>query len=113
MFLDKIIYRSLLYDFYSGLLTDKQKLFYGMYHLEDLSLNEIAVQYEISPQAVRDLVKRTEALLEMYEEKLSLVTRYNFQKDKIFEAKQYVEDNLASETGVELTRMLEEILDLA
>lgn len=84
-----------------------------MYHLDDLSLNEIAVQYNISPQAVRDLVKRTETIMETYEEKLSLVTKYNFQKNKIFETKQYVKDNLASETGIELTRMLEEILDLA
>ena len=44
------------------------------------SLGEIAEEYEISRQAVYDNIRRTEAMLEEYEDKL--VYLKNFKNDK-------------------------------
>ena len=70
---DDILQLTLLCDFYGGLLTEKQRSFFEMYHFNDLSLSEIGDEQNISPQAVRDLLKRTENKLIKYEEQLGLV----------------------------------------
>lgn len=81
--MDKILHLTLLYDFYGELLTGKQKDMFEMYHLNDLSMQEIAEQFDISRQAVNDLLKRTEKILIDYESKLSLVHDYILNKEKI------------------------------
>ena len=65
----------MLYDLYGGLLTEKQQDVFDLYHQCDLSLGEIAAEQNISRPAVHDLIKRTEHLLEKYEEKLHLAER--------------------------------------
>ena len=45
---------TMLFDFYGELLTERQKEFYQLYYDEDLSLAEIAENYGISRQGVRD-----------------------------------------------------------
>lgn len=47
-----------------------------LYYLEDLSLGEIAGEYGVSRQAVYDNVRRTEAMLEDYEMKLNLFSKF-------------------------------------
>jgi predicted DNA-binding protein YlxM (UPF0122 family) len=37
VFMDKIFERTLLYDFYGELLTEKQKQLFELYYLDDLS----------------------------------------------------------------------------
>jgi predicted DNA-binding protein YlxM (UPF0122 family) len=81
--MDKILRLTLLYDFYGALLTEKQKEIFEMYHLNDLSMQEIGEQFDISRQAVNDLLKRTEKILTGYEEKLNLVAEYLINKEKI------------------------------
>ena len=49
---------ALLYDFYGDMLTDRQKEFYDLYYNEDLSLAEIAENYGITRQGVRDVIVR-------------------------------------------------------
>ena len=49
---------TMLFDFYGELLTDRQKEFYDLYYNEDLSLSEIAENYGISRQGVRDVIVR-------------------------------------------------------
>ncbi|GFI61297.1 hypothetical protein IMSAG049_00454 [Clostridiales bacterium] len=71
-----ILKTTLLYDFYGELLTDKQKEVYELFYQNDMSLSEIAEELEISRQAVRDQLKRTEKILLDYEEKLVLVERF-------------------------------------
>lgn len=66
---------SLLYDFYGGLLTEKQRSVMSLYHEENLSLSEIAHEYGISRQGVHDTLKKAEQALEEYERKLNLVDR--------------------------------------
>ena len=47
---------AMLYDFYGDLLTARQKEFYDLYYNDDLSLAEIAENYEITRQGVRDII---------------------------------------------------------
>ena len=78
--MDKILFLTMLYDFYGDLLTNKQKEIFELYYLNDLSLYEISSQYNISRQAVSDSIKRTEKSLLHYEEKLSLIEKYLNQR---------------------------------
>lgn len=68
---------NLLYDFYGSLLTERQQNFIELYYGEDLSLGEIAEQYEVTRQAVHDTLKRAEQTLVNYEDKLGLVRKFN------------------------------------
>ena len=74
---DKIRVNTLL-DFYSALLTKKQNTVCDYYYRDDMSLQEISELEGISRAGVHDLLKRTEASLERYEEKLHMVE--SFQK---------------------------------
>ena len=74
--IDSILHTSLLYDFYSELLTEKQRSFLYRYREMDYSLAEIAEEEGITPQAVRDLIIRTEQKLSWYENRLGLVARH-------------------------------------
>ncbi|SRR5690625_2907648 len=67
---------NFLFDFYQDLLTSKQKKYMKLYYLEDLSLSEISEVFSVSRQAVYDNIKRTEAMLESYEEKLNLYEKF-------------------------------------
>lgn len=74
--MEKIARRSLLFDFYGPLLTNKQQEIYDYYYQQDLSLGEIAQNQGVTRQAVYDLLKRTEDTLEDLEQKLALVKKY-------------------------------------
>ncbi len=65
-----------LMDFYAPLLTEKQNQVLEYYFREDYSLSEIAELMEVSRSAVHDLLKRCEATLESYEEKLHLYEKF-------------------------------------
>lgn len=75
--MDDIARRSLLFDFYGSLLTEKQRDIYDWYYQQDLSLGEIAELQKVSRPAVYDLIKRTDEALFNYEDKLGLVERYD------------------------------------
>ncbi len=80
--MERIYYITLLIDIYGELLTDKQRAVMTDYYFNDCSLNEIAEEYGITRQAVQDMIKRTERLLDKYEQKLMLVDRYIKRKAK-------------------------------
>ena len=67
---------TMLYDFYGELLTERQQEFYDLYYNEDLSLAEIAENYGITRQGVRDIIVRAEATLQEVEDKTGLIRRY-------------------------------------
>ena len=67
--------RTLLFDTYGGMLTDKQKECFDMRYNQDLSLGEIAEELGVSRQAVNDNLTRTEALLRRMEENIGSVKR--------------------------------------
>ena len=67
---------TMLFDFYGELLTERQKEFFDLYYNEDLSLGEIAENYNITRQGVRDAIKRAEQQLLEMEERLGLARRF-------------------------------------
>jgi len=66
---------ALLFDYYGGMLTDKQRDCFDMRYNQDLSLGEIAEELGVSRQAVCDNLARTEALLRRMEENIGCVKR--------------------------------------
>ncbi|VBB05649.1 rna polymerase sigma factor region 3/4 [Lucifera butyrica] len=74
--LDKVLRVGLLYDYYGALLTEKQQQCLEMHYLHDLSLSEIAAEFSVSRQAVHDIIRRAEQILEEHESKLKLVQRH-------------------------------------
>ena len=67
---------TMLFDFYGELLTERQKEFYELYYDEDLSLSEIAENYGISRQGVRDVIVRAENYMTEIEDKTGLIKRF-------------------------------------
>ena len=67
---------TMLFDFYGELLTERQKEFFELYYDEDLSLSEIAENYGITRQGVRDVIVRAEAYMTEIEDKTGLVKRF-------------------------------------
>ena len=73
---------ALLYDFYGDMLTDRQKEFYDLYYNEDLSLAEIAENYGITRQGVRDVIVRAEAILTELEDKTGIIRRFHKMQEQ-------------------------------
>lgn len=101
--LEKTTRVNYLYDFYQTLLTEKQRVYMQLYYLDDLSLGEIAEEYGVSRQAVYDNVRRTEAMLEDYEEKLNLFSKFRKRMEIIDKLEQLV---LGNDEASEEMRML-------
>ena len=59
---------SYLLDFYGEVLTEKQRDMMVQYYNDDLSLAEIADNFGITRQGVRDAIKRGEAVMQELEE---------------------------------------------
>ncbi len=73
--MDDTFLRTMLFDFYGDLLTDKQKEYYDLHYMSDLSLFEIAEMNGTSRQAVWDILRRAEQTLRDIEAKTGLVAR--------------------------------------
>ena len=69
------VMRSMLFDFYGELLTDKQREYFDLRYNEDLSLAEIAEHENITRQGVRDSIKRGEQMLFEMESALHLAEK--------------------------------------
>ncbi|SFE39612.1 putative DNA-binding protein [Alteribacillus iranensis] len=110
--LEKTVRMNALFDFYQPLLTGKQQQYMEMYYLNDFSLGEIAEQFDVSRQAVYDNVKRTEYMLEEYEEKLGLYHKYVKRTELYRRLRSHAEDNDSPSPGlikiVESLEILEE-----
>jgi len=70
--LEKWLDRCLRLDCYRDLLTERQVEVMVLVYEEDYSLSEVAELWRTSRQAVHDLLRRSEALLDYYEGKLHL-----------------------------------------
>lgn len=101
---------AMLFDFYGDLLTERQKEFYDLYYNEDLSLAEIAENYGISRQGVRDVIVRAEASMTEIEDKTHLIRRF-YQMQKEIAAIEEAADRLlkAVDEGTCSDRMLYEL----
>lgn len=80
--MDPRVRTGLLYDFYGPLLTERQQRFIELYFGEDLSLGEIAAEFQVSRQAVHDILRRSEAALEAFEAKLGLLKEYQEEEKR-------------------------------
>ena len=66
---ESTVERTMLFDFFGELLTEKQRTYFDLHYNADLSLAEIAEQEGISRQGVWDIIRRAEATLRHAEEK--------------------------------------------
>lgn len=74
--MEKKVEEQYLFDFYGELLTQKQKQILGYYYDEDYSLAEIAEVMAVTRQGIFDIIKRSKAMMEVYEEKLGLIDKF-------------------------------------
>ncbi len=95
---------SLYLDFYGDLLTNHQKEILDDYYNEDLSMNEIAENYEISKSAVQDLIKRSINQLENYEKVLKLV-----EKNRKFEI---ILEDMRNENNAQINKYIERLEEI-
>ena len=79
---------TLLFDYYGGMLTEKQRECFDMRYNQDLSLGEIAEMMGVSRQAVNDNLSRTEALLRRMEENIGCVKRDMLARKAISEIRE-------------------------
>ncbi len=91
--LEKISHVVLLKDFYGPLLTAKQQDVLNMHYENDWSLSEIAGSMNSSRQAVYDLVKRAESILQEYEDKLGLVAKFQRTRQNLYELRDILEES--------------------
>ncbi|NLG82108.1 MAG: YlxM family DNA-binding protein [Bacilli bacterium] len=89
---EKTLRINLLLDFYGNLLTDKQLEALQLYFREDLSLQEIASIHQVSRNAVYDTIQKAIKLLETYESKLQLLTKFEKRKEIILRIREVNSD---------------------
>lgn len=85
--MEEKIYYSVLFDLYGELLTLKQQNYFKDYYFENLTLEEIAEEENISKNAVSKQLKVVKNLLDYYEDKLHLASfqeklRIEFSNEK-------------------------------
>lgn len=104
---------TMLFDFYGEVLTPRQKEFFDLYYNEDLSLAEIAENYGISRQGVRDVIVRAEAIMTDLEDKTGLMKRFMLMQQQvqaILDAAEKIQSvNYRQYDNPELARLADEI----
>ena len=106
---------SVLLDYYGAVLTDKQRAILTEYYDEDLSLAEIAENYGITRQGVRDAIKHGEATLTDMETRLGYARREGAQRADLERLEQLVMEVRCCNTGLytpvpQITRDTDEML---
>jgi len=107
--MDDFLHKSLLYDYYNGLLTDKQRDVYALYYHNDMSLSEIAGNHNTTPQAVSDMLKRVDKLLFKYENSLKLAYNRAIIKEKLELASQLTTGDKANKIKTILAEVLDSV----
>lgn len=109
--MDDAFLRAMLFDFYGDLLTDKQREYYDLHYMSDLSLFEIAEMQGTSRQAVWDILRRAEQTLREIEAKTGLVARAMQRRAALAEIAAITETLPDSEAKGEILRRLSELED--
>ncbi len=94
----KRLYLNDLYDIYKALLTEKQQAYFEAYYFDNLSLQEISENFQVSKNAVSKQLTNIERKLLLWEEKLA----FHHKKDMILLK---IKDNWTKEA---VRRILEE-----
>ena len=74
--METIFERTLLFDFYGELLTERQQEIYEDVVMNDMSLSEAAEAYGISRQGIHDTLRRCERAMQEMEQKLHAVEQF-------------------------------------
>lgn len=101
---------SMLNQIYGGLLTKKQNEIIEDYYNNDLSLSEIAQNYEITRQAVRDILKKSEKKLFEYEETLGFMKKTLEQESKIKKIIEQLEKAQKNNQNKEIVKELKKLI---
>ena len=68
-------YLNSLFDIYKELLTNKEQQAFSEHYIEDLSMQEIADNLNVSKSNIGMIVKRAEQKLKDYESKLHILEK--------------------------------------
>ena len=110
--IDQIFEESLLFDFYGGLLTEKQSRVMSLYYDENYSIIEIAEEMGVSKQAVHENLRKSEKILSENEDKLGLVGRFIKTDRTIREIEKTIDELQASEKDPESREKLAGLREL-
>ena len=108
--MDKHIQISMLCQIYGKLLTKKQYSALIDYYNNDLSLSEIAENYHITRQAVRDNIKKGECKLFELEEKLKMMENMKKREEKIAEVLSKISKLESTSSDKKVTKTLESVV---
>ena len=97
--MEDVFYYNELYDLYGELLTDKQKNYFEGYYFNNLSLSEMAEEYDVSRNAIFKQIHNVVEKLIEYDNKLHLYEK----KEKLIN----IIDNIKDQ---KLKNELEELL---
>lgn len=107
---------SYLLDFYGEVLTPKQRDVLEQYYNDDLSLSEIAENFGITRQGVRDAIKHGEATLLELEQKVGFAARYRQMREGLNRMEGIVREAKFANSGsygmsaVEMEKALDRLL---
>lgn len=98
-----------LFDFYHLLLTPKQRQYLELYYIEDYALVEIAEKANVSRQAVYDNIKRSESILENYEEQLKMYDKFLERRNLLQQLQEMIEADQGKDECLQVIQQLEKI----
>lgn len=96
--MEDFIYYNELYDLYGSLLTEKQRKYFEDYYFNNLSFSEMALNYQVSRNAMFKQIHIVTDKLKEYEDKLQLRAK----REKINE--------ILVDSPSEIRRKIEDIL---
>lgn len=114
--MEKNVEISMLCQIYGKVLTEKQYEIINDYYNNDLSLSEIAENNNITRQAVRDIIKKTENKLYELENNIEFMKKILEEEKLVSEIKNNLDklENLqtsskTSNDSKQITKLIEEI----
>ena len=107
---EEAVLRTMLFDFYGELLTEKQREYFDAHSSEDLSLAEIAALTGSSLQGVWDIIRRAEATLRDIEAKTGLVARFRARREALSGVEARL-SGLLSSPDAEARRVAREVME--
>ena len=109
--MEKIVERTLLFDFYGDLLTGHQRRIYEAVVLNDTGYSEVAASEGISRQGVHDLVRRCDRQLDEYEDKLHMLGRFLKIRDAARKIRELSVKLPADDTSAKIRSLADGILE--
>ena len=106
--MEEALFRTMLFDSYGELLTEKQREYFDLHYNEDLSLAEIAQSEGVSRQSVWDIIRRAEETMRRFEEKTGLVARLAAAQEKLARL-ETMTDGAAQSLAREIAAALQEL----